>query len=63
MASQESVKEILPAPVNVTVVVGAMPVPYPDVIDGEARLVTESCGVPMRYGSDTPVLVVESTAG
>ena len=42
IASQEPLKEILSAPVNVTVVVGAMPATYPDVIDGEARLVMES---------------------
>ena len=42
VASQEGVKEILSAPVNVSVVIGAMPTTYPDVIDGEARLVTES---------------------
>ena len=42
VASQEPVKEILSAPVNVNVVIGVMPATYPDVIDGEARLVTES---------------------
>lgn len=54
MASQEPYKEILSAPVNVSVVIGAMPATYPDVIDGGVRLVTESQGVPMRDGSDTP---------
>ena len=39
VASQEPFKEILSAPVNVNVVIGAMPATYPDVIDGEARLV------------------------
>ena len=38
-ASQEPFKEIMSAPVNVTVAVGAMPATYPDVIDGESRLV------------------------
>ena len=42
VASYEPYKEILRAPVNVTVVVGAMPGRYPDVIDGEARLVSEN---------------------
>ena len=41
VASQEPVKEILSAPVNVSVVIGAMPAAYPDVIDGEARLVAD----------------------
>ena len=40
-ASQEPLHEIMSAPVNVTVVIGAMPATYQDVIDGEARLVTE----------------------
>ena len=38
VASQEPVKEILSAPVNVSVVIGAMPATYPDVIDGESRV-------------------------
>ena len=42
VASQEPLKEIISAPVNVTVVIGAMPATYSDVIEGEARLVTES---------------------
>ncbi|MEI2655516.1 MAG: hypothetical protein V9G12_25825 [Microthrixaceae bacterium] len=45
VASQEPVKRILLAPVNVNVVIGAMPATYPDVIDvidGEARLMIES---------------------
>lgn len=39
VASQEPLRKIMPAPVNVTVVVGAIPATYPDVIDGEAKFV------------------------
>jgi hypothetical protein len=42
VASQEPFKEIMSAPVNVSVVVGAMPATYLDAIDGEAKLVMES---------------------
>ena len=38
VASQEPLKEILSAPVNVSVVIGAMLAMYPDVIDGESRV-------------------------
>ncbi len=38
VASQEPLKEIMSAPVNVSVVIGAMPAADPDVIDGESRV-------------------------